>query len=289
MLHLSKKSDVERDGEREIDRANEGFSTPDLFPDTADPLKKINFTNLLEKREELKTAAEENEKMKNLHKDLETEIELFKRNEEILSNEIRAIVAKERKLTKTNYELKEKEENWKLRENRLEQEIWLLKKMVVLHSSEKRLAAMSSPELAESPSSTAIAIRTSHSLSPLASPTTPKSPGPGAFLKHSTSNASYLRPSTTSSMALSPPKARRTSLNSMGSLTSIEPLGSVSGGSGSGNGSGSFNGDDPERERERDKEKDIQRNTSKEEKWEREKSTIKAKSKTRDKGKSKEI
>ena len=228
-MHNFNKEDAERGGEREVDRANEGYSTPDYSPENTERLKKINYHHLLEKKEELRTIEEENFKMKNQQKDLQLEIDRFKKNEEILSNEIRVIVAKERKLAKINFALKEKEESWKIREDNLEQEIWLLKKMVVLHSNEKRLAIVAASNGTESTSTSSchspVILKHSHSLSPLASPRTPKAPpGIGSLLSLRPSHC-YIRPSgSCGSRGISPINKRINSMSSTGSLTSGEVI-----------------------------------------------------------------
>jgi hypothetical protein len=263
MLAIAKKDD-EREGE---DRSD-GTSTPDRshsLPESVGSSGKLNLEHLLMNKDDLKITTEANERLKSHHLDLVNQIEELKKNEEILSNEIRAIVAKERKLAKVNSALREKEINWKVREDRLEQEIWLLKKMVVLHSSEKRLASINSPEIMESP---AQSIRQCHSLSPIASPKIPRSPpGTGGHQSARPSSA-FLRPNTS---GLSPPSSH----SSQGSVShSHRPDGGVSGGV------------SPARtiESERTREKNKER----EREWEKEKELLREKGKEREKGRERE-
>ena len=185
MLSISKKND-EREWE---DRHSEGFSTPDRshsLPESISSSGRINLENLLTSGDDKCSLIEGMPS----HAELLSQIEELKKNEEILSNEIRSVVAKERKLAKVNSALRDKAMNWKTKEDRLEQEIWLLKKMVVLHSNEKKLASASSLDGSEH----AGGMRQCHSLSPMATPKVPRSPPRTAGYQSVRSNCAYLRP-----------------------------------------------------------------------------------------------
>lgn len=213
MLTISKKND-EREWE---DRHSEGFSTPDRshsLPESIGSSGRINLENLLTSGDEKCTLTEGMPS----HAELLSQIEELKKNEEILSNEIRSVVAKERKLAKVNSALRDKAMNWKTKEDRLEQEIWLLKKMVVLHSNEKKLASASSLDGIEHSG----AMRQCHSLSPMNTPKVPRSPPRTAGYQSVRSNCAYLRPNNSgtilssqsaySSMCSSPRPCLRTDI-----------------------------------------------------------------------------
>ena len=185
MLTISKKND-EREWE---DRHSEGFSTPDRshsLPGSISSSGRINLENLLTCGDEKCSSIEGMP----THAELLSQIEEMKKNEEIMSNEIRSIVAKERKLAKVNSALRQKAISWKAKEDMLEQEVFVLRKMVVLHNNEKELACVSSYDCGEH----SAAMRQCHSLSPMATPKVPRSPPRTAGYQAVRSNFAYLRP-----------------------------------------------------------------------------------------------
>jgi hypothetical protein len=249
MLILTRKS------EELEDRTSDGCTTPDRshsLPESIGSSGKINLENSAMNRDDSKSRSEEGERNRLQQADLLHQIETLKKNEEILSNEIRNIVAKERKLSKINSALREKEINWKMREDRLEQEIWLLKKMVVLHSSEKRLASMSTVENSEV-SSAAASIRQCHSLSPIATPKIPNSPPGNGGHFSARRNSAFVRPNPA---GISPPSSLSSTESPRVVIEHVKP------------------GGDTERSKERNKEREKE--------WEKERELLKEKCKERE-------